>query len=210
MNSPDIQWSQVARGFLDTHSRMNSSIGKTLEVSSFVYSLVELLSEKGLVSIEELDARQQVVSQRLEEQLRQKGVSVTLQDPEFDKYTYSSSVEIDCPSRIALCRAACCKLPFALSRQDVKEGIVHWDLGNPYIIAHGPEGYCEHLDGPTCSCTVRDNRPVPCRAYDCRNEKRIWLDFENRMINPRIYLTDWPYCEDPTSSPPCSNGESSK
>ena len=198
MNSPDIQWDQVARGFLDTHSRLNASIGKTLEVSSFIFGLVELLTEKGIVSIEELDARQREVARRLEEQLRSQGATVTLQEPEMDKYTFSSNVAIDCPDRIALCRAACCKLPFALSRQDVREGIVRWDLGNPYIIAHNPEGYCEHLDGAACSCTIRENRPVPCRAYDCRNEKRIWLDFEGRVINPRIHLPDWPYCEEPS------------
>jgi phosphatidylglycerol---prolipoprotein diacylglyceryl transferase len=31
-----------------------------------------------------------------------------------------------------------------------------------------------------------------CRSYDCRQDKRIWLDFEKRVINPRIYETHWP------------------
>jgi hypothetical protein len=33
---------------------------------------------------------------------------------------------------------------------------------------------------------------VPCRAYDCRKEKKIWLDFENGIVNPEIYHPDWP------------------
>jgi phosphatidylglycerol:prolipoprotein diacylglycerol transferase len=31
-----------------------------------------------------------------------------------------------------------------------------------------------------------------CRSYDCRQDKRIWLDFERRIINPRIYEANWP------------------
>jgi hypothetical protein len=27
---------------------------------------------------------------------------------------------------------------------------------------------------------------VPCRGFDCRNDKRIWLDFENKVINPEL------------------------
>src|SRR5262249_43199941 len=152
-------WEDIARGFLDTHSRLTANTAKTLEACSFLYGLVDLLSEKGLISIEELDARQKVIAQRLEQQLRRNGAGVKLQDPECDKYTFQGEVAIDCESRIPLCRAACCKLPFALSRQDIQEGIVHWDLGHPYLIAHNENGYCEHLERSNCSCTIRENRP---------------------------------------------------
>jgi hypothetical protein len=33
---------------------------------------------------------------------------------------------------------------------------------------------------------VRDQRPLPCRGYDCRKDKRVWLDFENRIVNPDL------------------------
>src|SRR5690242_7048011 len=91
-----LQWSEVARGFLDAHSRLTASTAKILEASSFLYGLIELLSEKGLISIEEVDARQKAVAGRLEEQFHRHGSGVKLQDPEFDKYTFSGSVEIDC------------------------------------------------------------------------------------------------------------------
>lgn len=55
-------------------------------------------------------------------------------------------------------------------------------------------GYCSHLDPNTFGCTVYENRPVPCRAFDCRNDKRIWLDFENMILNPDINRNDWPQC----------------
>ena len=195
---PEVtSWKDIARGFLDAHSRLNAGTAKVLEASSFVYSLIELLHEKGLISIEELDARQKEVAARLEEQLRSNGVSVILQEPEQDKYQFTGEVEIDCGNRVAQCHAACCKLPFALSRQDIREGVVHWDLGNPYVIAHGEDGYCDHMDRGCGACTVREQRPLPCRAYDCRKEKRIWLDFENRVINPGILHPEWPYNAQP-------------
>jgi hypothetical protein len=192
---PDIEWSEVAEGFLDIHSRLNSNTRKTLEAASFLYSLIEICSEKGLISIEELDARQAMVAQRLEAQLKRDGVGVKLQDPEYEKYSFTGIAEIDCENRVQFCRAACCKLPFALSKQDVREGIVHWDLAHPYLIDHHPDGYCVHLDRAACACTVREHRPVPCRAYDCRKETRIWLDFDNCIINPEILHPDWPFCE---------------
>jgi Fe-S-cluster containining protein len=62
------------------------------------------------------------------------------------------------------------------------------------LIAQGKDGYCCHLERATCRCTIREHRPVPCRAYDCRQDKRIWLDFEERVINPEIARDDWPRC----------------
>lgn len=187
---------EVVDGLLYTHSRLNTTTSKTLEAASFLYALVEILHEKGLLTIKELDERKRIVGQRLAEQLREQGTGVALQNPEYDKYTFQSEAKIDCENRVHLCKAACCRLPFALSKQDVREGIVHWDLGQPYMIAHGEDGYCDHLERGTFHCKVREQRPVPCRAYDCRNEKRIWLDFEKMIINPEISRPGWPYSEE--------------
>jgi Fe-S-cluster containining protein len=82
-----------------------------------------------------------------------------------------------------------------LSKQDIYEGILKWDLGSPYLIAQDKDGYCTHFERDTCRCTVRENRPVPCRGYDCRSDKRIWLDFDNKIVNPNINRPDWPQCE---------------
>jgi Fe-S-cluster containining protein len=56
------------------------------------------------------------------------------------------------------------------------------------------DGYCTHLDRCTGGCRVYEQRPIPCRGYDCRKDKRIWLDFEKGVINPRIGDSDWPEC----------------
>ena len=187
---PDLR-RKVAEGLLYAHSRLSANTGKTLEATSFLYALIELLSEKGLISIDELDERKRAVGQRLMEQLREKGTGVVFQDPEHDKYAFDNQVDIDCASHIPLCHATCCRLPFALSKQDVREGIVRWDLGQPYMIDQGADGYCNHLDRSARACNIWNNRPVPCRGFDCRKDKRIWLDFDKRIPNPAINQPDW-------------------
>jgi hypothetical protein len=182
----------VAEGLLYTHSRLNANTGKTLEAAAFLYALVELLSERGLVSVEELDERKKIVGQRLAQQFRDKGMGVMLQEPEADKYAFQAEVKIDCDQRLPVCKAACCRLPFALSKQDVREGIVQWNLGQPYVIDQGKDGYCAHLQRGVCQCSIYAHRPIPCRGYDCRNDQRIWLDFERRIANPAIDQPDWP------------------
>jgi Putative zinc- or iron-chelating domain len=188
---------EVAEGLLYTHSRLNTNTSKTMEASSFLYALIELLSEKGFITVEELDARKRVVGQRLAKQFSGKGMGVMLQDPEYDKYTFQGGVEIDCANRVHLCKASCCRLPFALSKQDVREGIVYWNLGQPYLIDQGKDGYCVHLQRGSCQCGIYAHRPVPCRGYDCRNDKRIWLDFEKKLPNPALGQPDWPQCLTP-------------
>jgi len=186
---------EVADGLFYTHMRLSQSTHRMLESSAFLYSLIEILCEKGLISIEELDERKKSVAERLAEQLKEKGLGVMLQESDEDKYSFQGEVQIDCENRIPLCLASCCRLRFALSKQDVYEGVLRWSLGQPYLIAHDKDGYCTHMERGSCRCTVRANRPVPCRAYDCRNDKRIWTDFENKVVNPNIQRADWPQCE---------------
>lgn len=178
---------EVTQGFLDSHSRSNKNTGKAVEIASFCYALIELLQEKGIITFEELDDRQKVVSQRLVKKFVEQGMgAVVLQDFKQDKYAFDEEVEIDCANRVQTCHAACCRLDLALSRQDVEECIVKWDLGRPYMIAKAVDGYCRHLDRATYRCTVWQHRPIPCRGYDCRKDERIWLDFEKGIINPNF------------------------
>ncbi len=83
---------EMVEGLLYTHARLSDTTKKTLDAASFVYGLIELLSEKGLISIEELDARKLEVAQRLMKKNREQGIGVLLQDPEFDKYTFETEV----------------------------------------------------------------------------------------------------------------------
>jgi Fe-S-cluster containining protein len=177
---------ELADGLMYLHSRANANTSKVLEVASFSYALIELLMERGLISVEELDARKKEVGQRLIEKFVGKGMGVALTDDEQDKYDYQSEVYIDCENRIQLCRGACCRLRFALTTQDLEEGKVKWELGHPYMIRHDADGYCHHIERGSCKCGVYENRPVVCRAYDCRRDKRIWEDFENKLVSPDL------------------------
>jgi Fe-S-cluster containining protein len=145
-----------------------------------------------LLDLSELDEQKKKAASHLVEKFSERGMGVVYQKPEYDKYQFEGEVEIDCENRVHLCRAACCKLRFALSKQDVEEGTLQWDFSAPYLIARGKDGYCQHLCRASKGCTVHTHRPVPCRAFDCRNDKRIWLDFDNKIVQPEISDPGWP------------------
>jgi Fe-S-cluster containining protein len=184
-NSYDCLLQNIAKGLRYSHIRINSNTSKTLEATSFLYAVIELLNEKGLLTIEELDERKKEVGERLVRKFTESGIGLMYQDPEYDKYTFDHEAHLDCLSRLHICKAICCKFPFALSKQDVEEGIIRWDFGRPYVIAHGEDGYCVHLDRETFRCTVRENRPVPCRGFDCKTDKKwpVWQDFNKKLLN---------------------------
>lgn len=177
---------ELVGGLLYTHSRANANTGRLLEATAFLYALIELLHEKGIITIEELDARKAKVADRVEKRFLDKGMGVDLMEPNQDKYVAPAGPQIDCENRVHLCEAACCRFWFPLSKQDVDEGIVQWDLQVPYIIAQDGQGYCKHIDRGSCSCQIYQNRPLPCRTFDCRSDQRIWLDFEGQVINPDL------------------------
>jgi Fe-S-cluster containining protein len=177
---------EVAQGFLYAHSRANVNSKKLLEVASFSYALIELLAERGVIAIEELDERKDQINKRLAEKFAEKGMGVALTSEEKDADGASLNVEIDCENRLHLCHAACCRLRFALTVRDVEKGLVKWNLGQPYMIRQGEDGYCHHLDREYQRCGIYEDRPFVCRAYDCRKDQRIWQDFENRIVSPEL------------------------
>jgi Fe-S-cluster containining protein len=95
------------------------------------------------------------------------------------------SPDVPCGELIPLCGARCCTLSFALSTEDLDEGVIRWDYGQPYLIRQrASDGYCVHNDPDTRGCTVHQYRPRVCRGYDCRRDKRVWIDYENRIVAP--------------------------
>ena len=82
---------------------------------------------------------------------------------------------------LPICQARCCKLSFPLSTQDLDEGVIRWDYGEPYLIRQrASDGYCVHNGAG--SCTVHAQRPMICRTYTCKDDKRIWADFDARIL----------------------------
>ena len=175
----------LVSGLRYAHLRLNDNTKKTLEASAFLYALIELLEAKGLIGIEELDTRKRQVAERLVDKFIQSRLGLMFQEQESDKYEFAQEAKIDCQACLQICKAACCKMPFALSKQDIDEGIIKWEFGRPYMIAHGEDGYCVHLDRSTYKCSVHENRPVPCRGFDCRQNEDwpVWADYAKKELN---------------------------
>src|SRR5262249_39240688 len=67
----------------------------------------------------------------------------------------TESPDIPCAELIPLCQARCCRLSFALSTEDLDEGVIRWDYGQPYLIRQrSSDGYCVHNAPGSHACTV--------------------------------------------------------
>ena len=103
-----------------------------------------------------------------------------------DKYA-QPELDIPCAELVHLCEARCCSFTFSLSTQDLDEGVIRWDYGQPYLIRQrASDGYCVHHDPTSRGCTVHQFRPRVCRVYDCRADERIWIDYEKRIPAPPL------------------------
>lgn len=101
-----------------------------------------------------------------------------------DKYAVEGP-DIDCAARIPLCGARCCTYDVVLSAQDVAERSLPFVTERPYELPRDPvTKKCVCMDAAG-ACTVYAHRPGTCRAYDCREDRRVWLDFEARIPAPR-------------------------
>ena len=109
-----------------------------------------------------------------------------------DKYSVTPS-DPPCDELLPICQARCCTLTFSLSTADLDEGIIRWDYGQPYLIRQRKsDSYCVHNDASTRRCTIHEHRPRVCRVYDCRNDTRLWTNFEKRELAPEANLYNTP------------------
>jgi Fe-S-cluster containining protein len=172
---------QLVRGGLYTHTELSHNATRLHEAEAFLYGLVDVLIEKGLLI--EKDVLSAVKNVR--EQMTERGQTL---DPNIALRVDGDSVgpddfqPVNCAERIHICKAVCCKLNFALSAPEVEAGVVKWDLGAPYFIRHEASGSCTHLSGDH-GCSVYADRPSICRRYSCANDERIWSDFPNMVLN---------------------------
>lgn len=180
--APDALHRDLDQGLRFAHIMMSINQQEAREGIVCAKALAELLVLKGLLAKEELETMMGQVSQEL---AKLPAPQVKLAKSE-DKYTCGREVLIDCAERIPLCHAACCTFTFYLTEQDLDEGMVRWDYRRPYWIQHEASGYCTHCDPVSHHCHVHAVRPYVCRAYDCRHDQRVWLDFEQRIPNPKL------------------------
>ncbi|RMD60263.1 MAG: YkgJ family cysteine cluster protein [Nitrospirae bacterium] len=85
-------------------------------------------------------------------------------------------VLFNCSDYLYRCKAQCCTFHFALTKEEVKKGIIKYNKKRPFFIAREEDGYCPHLDRSTLKCKIWKDRPLRCRRYDCREDKDVWPD----------------------------------
>lgn len=175
---PSLQ--EVERGWRFAHVLMAITQIETREALAFARALGDLLMARGLVAREELQALLDEARAGVEEN----PVPKVMLARGGDKYAAESNVLVDCLERLPICQARCCKYSFCLTEQDLDEGVARWDYGQPYWMRKRPDGYCVHCDPETYQCRIFQHRPYVCRMYDCREDRRLWLDFENKVLAP--------------------------
>lgn len=200
---------ELGRALIYGYDRANANTREVHRANSTASALAELLLEQGVLDRKILEERAAAIGETLERNYSGLGMGVALQETDQSKYAAPEAPAIDCASRLHLCKGSCCMLTFALTQEDVEEGTVRWDLRQPYVIARGESGRCVHQEAGTCRCSIYENRPNVCRGYDCRKDKRIWLDFEQRIPNPKLEDPDWPasVSEEPDPTAPPAQGD---
>lgn len=177
---------EIINGFVNTYFILDDNIAKNFQSSVNLYALIDLLIDKKIIQKKEFDKRKKVVEKQLIDSYKKTGIGIKLHDQAWeDKYKLTNEVEIDCASRMHICKGACCGFIYCLSLQDIGEGI-RWNLSQPFKSLRGDNGYCTYLRENDMRCSIYEKRPLGCRLYDCRTDRRIWLDFDKKIINPNL------------------------
>jgi Fe-S-cluster containining protein len=154
---------------------------RVVELASNLNALIETLVGEGHLPLEAYEKRRRLTLVR-ENERASHDASIAVADVP-DKYALEGLPQIDCEARLPLCRARCCAMSFALSVQDLDERVVRWNYRQPYKIAQGEDGYCVH-NTERRACSIYAQRPAICRTYDCRQDRRVWIDFDKRIPAP--------------------------
>jgi hypothetical protein len=131
----------------------------------------------------ELSEEQQAYIKKMLKRLMELGIGAVYGDEDDSE----NAVAFSHGERLSVCRAVCCSFIFALTKEEVQKGLIRWDSQRPYFVHIDKDGYCHHLNRETFICTIWDERPQRCRKYDCRKDPNVWLDWDHRVINPRVF-----------------------
>lgn len=107
-----------------------------------------------------------------------------------------------CPTvqRETRCALACCRMfLITLSQEDLDAGLAPLP---PFVdvLNKRPDGSCASLDEETQLCTNWETRPLECRTYDCREDKRGIT--ANLNVQTEAFVL-WPAPGDVTACPDC-------
>lgn len=166
-----------------SHQRLEEILSQMAErineMEPLLYGLTDTLMEKGSVDMDSFSRNVTMNQQSLQKKGKSLSTGVALRKD----ISHLNYPEVNCEERLHICKAACCRMRFALSEQEVEKGVVRWELHRPYFIRHSEEKYCVHNDRGTCHCTVYQDRPQVCSVYSCYQDERIWTDYDNMVLN---------------------------
>ncbi len=164
------------------HNKLSDRLDRA-DLAATLTALVETLVAHGLLPQAEYERRREraldVQKQLLEDQPEVRFAKAV------DKYALEDLPDIDCAAILPVCKARCCTLSVYCSAQDLDERVVHWDYSRPYRLRKRDDDYCVHSEPETRSCGIYDKRTAVCRSYDCRVDKRIWVDFDKSILAER-------------------------
>jgi Fe-S-cluster containining protein len=150
------------------------------ELASVIDTLLTIFVQKG-----ELNEGHLRVIQKLKRHAKAATSPQIALDHTTDKYEVEGTgAEIDCDARMHLCLGRCCSFEKPLSEQDLREGKLEWQIDRPYYLARTRTGLCAYQAEDTGGCKAYEHRPATCRRYDCREDARVWIDFEKRIPAP--------------------------
>jgi Fe-S-cluster containining protein len=94
------------------------------------------------------------------------------------------SVELDCEKRIPVCQQACCRIfNIHLNSEEAESGRFDWNPRMPYTMLKNHLG-CTYLSQG--KCLIYHHRPKTCFTYSCKNDRRIWEDYEKMVLNSSL------------------------
>ncbi len=172
---------QLERSGFFTHSSLSNQAERINEIESFLYGLIDSLVTAEII---DKDTLEHTVKKVRDETLQKMehfhaGIAISVDSGEESE----SFVEVNCEERLAVCKAVCCKLNFALTVEEIESGNAKWDLGQPYYVRQKENGYCTHFNKNSQCCSIYTERPGVCKKYSCANDNRIWTDFEKMELN---------------------------
>ena len=185
---------QSTRGSLFIHDSLSRNAARSNDLQAYLQVTMNLLLEKGMITQEEIESRYEEALNKAFDEGRDLKAGIQMRvDEESAEKVFEA---VNCAERLHLCKGSCCKLDIILSAKEVESGKIRWDLGRPYMIRKKTDGYCCHNSDKKKSCSIYTDRPLSCRQYSCKDDSRIWKDFD-KMIPNEEYVNHFGGPDDP-------------
>ena len=109
----------MERGSLFTHSALSRQSARINEIESFLFAIIDVLTQKGITPPDDLKQAVEGVRKEMVEkgELSHPGLALRVDGEDDNEF-----IPVNCNERMHICEAVCCKLNFALSAEEVEGG----------------------------------------------------------------------------------------